>query len=99
MFDEVRWHDIGGGPVDEMASTQAGAEYRRWRFASLAPAEEFIGMELQGIVIREPEFDGDSGVCYGCDGYPTSFWVCIAHQRRCLPPPALDRSSLRSGHN
>ncbi len=89
LFAGSRWTELHGGPLDDVVSTDAGAEYQLWRFADLVPADEVLAMKLEGITVRSPASPGDSGVCYGCPGFPTSFWVY-----RDTPPSSQDVPSF-----
>jgi hypothetical protein len=64
------WREIHGGPLDEEIGAN-DASYKLWRFASLAPADDVLFLQMEGITV----VGKDDTPCYGCPGSPVSFWA------------------------
>jgi hypothetical protein len=64
------WQPVHGGILRAEVEGPAGARYKQWRFATMAPAGDTVFLLAEGITVG----DGQE-VCYGCQGSPNSFWA------------------------
>lgn len=81
------WQEVHGGPVEETIEIY-DRPYKLWRFASLASADDvvFLGLEVLTVTRR--------GIpCYGCPGFPVSFWAYRPPPRLAPKPPVQDRAT------